>query len=191
MELERCAPALDAAGRTEYAKLEDFLGQLRVAYFSMEVALENDVPTYSGGLGVLAGDTLRSAADLDVPLVAVTLVSHAGYVEPELDQAGRQLDSADPWEPSQYAGPLPATVAVPIEGRDIWIRAWLYVIRGHMGGAQPVILLDTDVDQNQTEDRALTSLLYGGDSTYRLKQEVVLGVGGVRMLRALGFRIRR
>ena len=171
--------------------LDPFLSQQRVAYFSMEIALENDVPTYSGGLGVLAGDTLRSASDLGVPLVAVSLVSHRGYFRQEIDAGGRQLEQPDHWNVAEMAPMLGAKVAVHIEGRRVWIASWLYVVHQPGGRPQPVILLDTDLAENADVDRGITDQLYGGDTAYRFKQEIVLGIGGVRMLSALGFRIFR
>jgi starch phosphorylase len=169
--------------------LAEFTDHPRVAYFSMEIALRSEIPTYAGGLGVLAGDTLRSAADLELPLVGVTLVSRAGYFRQELDAAGNQIERPAPWRPEDWAIPLDAKIAVEIEGRPVWICAWLYVLRNHQNGRQPVLLLDTDLPENRAVDRELTHYLYGGDDVYRLKQEIVLGVGGVRMLHALGFRI--
>jgi starch phosphorylase len=93
------------------------------------------------------------------------------------------------WDPARWARFLQAKVAVEIEGRCVWIGAWLYVLENHMGGRAPVILLDTDLHENTAEDREITHYLYGGDDAYRLKQEMVLGLGGVRVLHALGFRI--
>lgn len=171
--------------------LEEFIHEPRVAYFSMEIALRGEIPTYAGGLGVLAGDTLRSAADLELPMVAVSLVSRAGYFRQSFDAQGRQIEQAASWDPKRWAAPLDAKVAVPIEGRLVWIGAWLYIIEGHMGGRQPVILLDTDLADNSPGDRELTHYLYGGDDAYRLKQEIVLGIGGARMLYALEFDIRQ
>jgi glycogen phosphorylase len=170
---------------------EDFLHQPRIAYFSMEIALRHEISTYSGGLGMLAGDTMRTAADLELLLVAVSLVSHAGYFRQEIDAQGRQVEHPDPWEPSRWTSPLEAKITVPIEGRKVWVGGWLYVLGGHMGGRQPVILLDTDLSENAPGDREITHYLYGGDAAYRLKQEIVLGIGGVRMLHALGFNIRQ
>lgn len=170
---------------------EAFQGVTRVAYLTMEIALRNEIPTYAGGLGVLAGDTMRTAADLELPLVAVSLVSRAGYFLQVIDAAGHQIERPAWWQPQQWAKPLDAKVALELEGRQVWIRAWLYVVEGHMGGRAPVILLDTDVEENHADDRAITHYLYGGDEAYRLKQEAVLGIGGVRMLHALGFRIRQ
>ncbi|MEO6697479.1 MAG: alpha-glucan family phosphorylase [Gammaproteobacteria bacterium] len=171
--------------------LKQFLHEPSIAYFSMEIALRNEIPTYSGGLGVLAGDTVRSAADLELPLVAVSLVSRSGYFRQEIDGAGKQIEHPDDWDPSRWATPLTAAVAVQIEGRNVWVFGWLYVFEGHMGGRVPVILLDTDLEINQAEDRDITRYLYGGDAAYRLKQEVVLGIGGARMLQALGFEVRQ
>ncbi len=171
--------------------LDEFVHEPRVAYFTMEIALRPEIPTYAGGLGILAGDTVRSAADLALPLVAVSLASRAGHFRQELDAQGRQVERPAPWDPSRFAQPLAAKIAVSLEGRPVWIGAWLYVCEGQLGGRQPVLLLDTDLDENRGEDREITHYLYGGDSVYRLKQEIVLGVGGVRMLRALGFDIRQ
>jgi starch phosphorylase len=169
--------------------LDEFTHTPRIAYFSMEIALANAIPTYAGGLGVLAGDTVRSAADLEVPMVAVTLVSRRGYFRQELDGQGRQQELPDPWDPAGAAIPLNAKVVVSIEGRRVWVGAWVYIVKGERVGRQPVILLDTDLDENSQEDRQLTHYLYGGDQAYRLKQEIVLGVGGVRLLRALDFEV--
>lgn len=171
--------------------LIEFTQQPRIAYFSMEIALRSEIPTYSGGLGVLAGDTLRSAADLELPLVAVSLVSRAGYFRQVIDPQGRQAELPDPWDPSLFAIPLGAKIAIEIEGREVWIRGWLYVLRGYLNGRTPVILLDTDLEENGKEDREITHYLYWGDAAYRLKQEMVLGIGGVRMLHALAFEIRK
>ncbi len=170
--------------------IDEFINEPRIAYFSMEIAIRNEIPTYSGGLGLIAGDSIRSAADLELPMVAVSLVSRAGYFRQEIDLNGRQVEKEDHWEPARYTTPLGAKIAVSIEGREVWIRSWLYILEGPMKGRTPIILLDTDLDENQKDDRELTHYLYGGDETYRLKQEIVLGIGGVRLLHALGFRIR-
>lgn len=175
--------------RSATEKLHRFLQRRRVGYFSMEIALRSEIPTYAGGLGVLAGDTLRSAADLGIPLVGVTLVSREGYFRQSFDAGGRQVEHPDPWEPSAWAELLPAKVSVAIEGRQVWIGGWLYVVEGAGGGCAPVVLLDCDLPENAPQDRRITHALYGGDREYRLRQEIVLGIGGVRMLEALGFGI--
>ena len=168
--------------------LDEFLNLPRVAYFSMEIALRNEIPSYAGGLGVLAGDTLRSAADLRLPLVGVTLVSRAGYFRQQITDDG-QLERPATWDPARWARPLDAKVAVRIEDRPVWVSVWLYVIESRMGGRAPVLLLDTDLPENRPDDREITHYLYGGDEVYRLKQEMVLGLGGVRILQALEFEI--
>jgi starch phosphorylase len=168
--------------------LEGFIQEPRIAYFSMEIALRSEMPTYSGGLGVLAGDTMRSAADLDLPMIGVTLVSRAGYFRQEIVD-GRQVEHPAQWEPQQWCRRLPARVAVEIAGRDVWVGAWLYTVEGHRGGAIPVVLLDTDLSDNTLEERRITDRLYGGNASDRLQQEIVLGIGGVRMLGALGVEV--
>jgi starch phosphorylase len=172
-------------------RLGPFLGRTRIAYVSMEIALRPEMHTYSGGLGVLAGDTAKSCADLGLPVVFVTLLSRQGYLRQEIDAEGNQQEHPDPWDPERYAVPLPAKVALPLEGREVWIRPWLHVLSSPIGARVPVLLLDTDVDENDPTDRALTDRLYGAGDAYRLKQEAVLGIGGRRILQALGFDIRR
>jgi len=159
----------------------------RIAYFSMEVALGNDMHTYSGGLGILAGDTLKSAADLRVPLVGVSLLSRKGYFHQELDDWGNQRESPAEWDPARFLEPLPEVAEVHIEGRAVKVTAWKYQLVGAGGYVVPVLFLDTDLEGNSDYDRRLTDRLYGGDERYRLAQECVLGVGGARMLRKLGY----
>ena len=157
----------------------------------MEIALRSDIPTYAGGLGILAGDTLRSAVDLGLPMVAVSLVSRRGYFHQVLDADGRQIEQPERWDPTCCADFLDAKIAVTLDNRRVWIGAWLYVMAGETGAPQPVLLLDTDLPENAAADRGITDSLYGGDAAYRLKQEIVLGAGGVRMLQSLGFVIRQ
>jgi glycogen phosphorylase len=157
----------------------------RVAYFSMEIALEPEVPTYSGGLGILAGDTLRSAADLGTPVVAVTLAYRKGYFRQILDPAGNQFEQPQEWDPEQQLPEAGPRVSVEIEGRQVVVRAWRYTITGISGEIVPVLLLDTDLPENSEFDRSLTDSLYGGDQRYRLAQEIVLGLGGFQLLQKL------
>ncbi len=157
----------------------------RVAYFSMEICLEQAIPTYSGGLGVLAGDTIRSAADLGVPMAAVTLVHRKGYFRQHLDAAGNQSEEPEPWRPEERLELATERVVVAIEGRDVVVRAWRYPVAGVDGHVVPVYLLDTDLPENSDWDRALTNFLYGGDPRYRLCQEAVLGLAGAELIRAL------
>jgi glycogen phosphorylase len=160
-----------------------------VAYFSMEIAINPAMPTYSGGLGVLAGDTLRAAADLGVPLVAFTLAHRKGYFQQHLDRNGVQSEDVQPWNPADFCTEEPARITVSVEDRVVTVRAWRYDMVGRYGHVVPIYLLDTDVDSNSGWDRGLTDHLYGGDTNYRLQQEIVLGMGGVRMASALGHRV--
>ncbi len=157
-----------------------------VAYFSMEICLEQAIPTYSGGLGVLAGDTLRSAADLGVPLVAVTLLHRNGYFVQHLDESGQQTESPVQWNPEEVLELVGARASVTIEGRTVQVAAWKYRVKGERGHEVPVYLLDTNLPENSDWDRTLTDTLYGGDEHYRLCQEIVLGMGGAHLIAALG-----
>jgi len=157
-----------------------------VAYFSMEVGLAPNLPTYSGGLGILAGDTLRSAADLGVSMVGVTLLHRKGYFRQHLDAQGNQTESMDLWTPEAILEPMEPKATVTIEGRQVRVRAWRYEVHGVSGHKVPVFFLDTALPENSPWDQTLTDHLYGGDSHYRLCQEVVLGMGGMALLSALG-----
>jgi starch phosphorylase len=159
----------------------------KIAYFSMEIGLEPRLRTYSGGLGMLAGDTLRSASDLGLPLVAVTLLHHKGYFTQQLDAHGVQSERDEVWPVEELLAEMPERVSVSVEGRAVRIRCWKYEINGIHGALVPVYLLDTDLTENGDWDRTLTDRLYGGDERYRLAQEIVLGIGGLRMLRAIGY----
>ena len=171
--------------------LHEFTAEPMIAYFSMEIGVKNDIPTYSGGLGILAGDTIKSAADLNLPLVAVTLITRKGYFTQELDRSGWQMEKPVMWDPAKYMTLLPQKVKVQIEGRDVYIQSWVYMVVSPTGGKVPIFFLDTDLAENMPQDRAITDYLYGGDNVYRIKQEVVLGMGGVLMLQALEFHIKK
>ncbi len=157
----------------------------KIAYFSMEIALSKDLPTYSGGLGMLAGDTLRSAADTGADMVAVSLVHRKGYFRQHLDSMGQQTETPVPWNPET----LPSagqTIVLPLQNRNLSLRAWRFDVVGVTGHVIPVFLLDADVEGNDPWDRKLTDHLYGGDTYYRLCQEAILGLGGIHLLHALG-----
>ena len=158
-----------------------------VAYFSMEIALENAMPSYSGGLGVLAGDTIRAAADLRLPMVAVSLLYRKGFFTQRLAEDGSQSEEPVEWRVEDFLTEEPARVSVPLEDRRVELRCWRYSAMGVRGFDVPIYFLDAELPSNAEADRALTGTLYGGDSYYRLRQEVLLGLGGVRMLRALGY----
>jgi starch phosphorylase len=164
------------------------LTQRKIAYFSMEIALAKTVPTYSGGLGMLAGDTLRSAADTGASMVAVSLVHRRGYFQQHLDAQGQQTESDVVWSPETTLPAANQVVAVTMQGREVLVRAWRFDVVGTSGHIIPVFLLDTDVEGNDPWDRRLTDHLYGGDTYYRLCQETILGIGGIALLHALGAR---
>jgi starch phosphorylase len=154
----------------------------------MEIAADPAIPTYGGGLGILAGDMLRSAADLELPMVAITLAYRKGYFRQRLDSGGNQTEEPDPWMPETVLQPAEITFTVRIEDRDVQVRAWRYNIRGLSGFVVPVYLLDTDLPENSDWDRSLTDSLYGGDQHYRICQEVLLGIGGFSLLRGIGIK---
>ena len=161
---------------------------LTVAYFSMEFAVDPKMPTYSGGLGILAGDAIRAAADLGIPAVGVTLLHRKGYFQQHLDSNGNQSESDVNWSPEEFLELLPARVLISIAGHQVQVQAWRYIVHSEFGCSVPVYFLDTSLPENSPEDQCLTGYLYGGDVRYRLYQEVILGFAGVAMLRALGYR---
>src|SRR3984885_6279696 len=168
-----------------YSSSEDSRQSGIVAYFSMEIAITPAMPTYSGGLGILAGDTLRAAADIGLPLVAVTLAHRKGYVKQRLDPNGVQSEEDQPWDLEAMLTPEEAVVTVLIDGRTVAVRAWRCDIEGVTGHAIPIYLLDTDLEQNDPQDRELTDRLYGGDGNDRFRQETVLAIRGAPILEEL------
>lgn len=163
------------------------MSDVTIAYFSMEIGLTEEMPTYSGGLGVLAGDTLRAAADWGLPLAAVTLLHRKGYFRQRLDTHGLQTEEPDGWRVEDHLEEMTPRVEVSVEGKPVILRCWRRVLEGVLGATIPVYFLDSDLPENGAAERRLTDHLYGGDKRYRLSQECILGVGGLRMLRALGY----
>jgi starch phosphorylase len=157
-----------------------------IAYFSMEIALGDEIPTFSGGLGVLAGDFLKSASDLGLPVVGVTLVYHEGFFRQELDSAGRQVEYPVPWAPSDHLEWLDARVKATVAGRTVVVGAWRRVLTGVGGSTVPVYFLDTRLPENGPIDQAISDRLYAGGPVERLSQEAVLGLAGPAMLWELG-----
>jgi starch phosphorylase len=145
--------------------------QSQIAYLSMEIALDSSIPTYAGGLGVLAGDILRSAADLEVPMVGVTLLHRQGYFGQRLAADGRQTETAEEWSPEDRLEQLETAVTVEIEGQKVRIRPWRFTLTGIEDYQVPVFLLDTDLESNSEFHRSLTDRLYGGDARYRLCED--------------------
>ncbi len=162
------------------------VSRVSVAYFCMEMSIESAIPTFAGGLGILAGDTLRSAADLSLDTIGVTLLYRKGYFSQRFDESGWQIEDDDEWDPLATLILLPQIVELTLEGRIVSVRAWLYKVAGEGGHINPLIFLDTDFAKNTAEDRLITSKLYSGDRTLRLKQEAILGIAGIRVLKTIG-----
>lgn len=158
----------------------------KYAYFSMEVGLSAKIPTYSGGLGVLAGDTLKAAADAGLPLVGVTLLTTKGYFFQKIVN-GKQEEEPMAWSIDDFLTPVEETVRVQVDGQEATVGAWKYEIEGYHGRKVPVLFLHTEFEENSPEIRALCHSLYGGDAKYRLGQEIILGIGGVRLLKKMGY----
>lgn len=173
--------------RSLLSSLERYTAFRSVAYFSMEIGLNTEIPTYSGGLGILAGDILKSSADLGVPMVGISMLYKKGYFAQKMDGQGRQTELPVEWEPGRHLSMLPNRITLNINHRPVHVAAWLHMLTGEGEYPLPLIFLDTDLPENAPEDRALTAELYGGDNRYRLCQELILGIGGLRMLRDLGF----
>ncbi|MCD4694077.1 alpha-glucan family phosphorylase [bacterium] len=160
---------------------------LDVAYFSMEVAIESDMATYSGGLGVLAGDTLKTFADFGYTALGITLLHEHGYVEQEFDSEGSQIYFPETWGKENYLSKLSFTIKIPFKDRFVVCAVWQYEITGQFGDKVLVYFLDSNVPQNNKYDRILTSYLYGGDAQYRICQEQILGSGGLILLEKLKY----
>lgn len=163
-------------------------GKPKIAYFSMEIGLDKNIPTYSGGLGILAGDTLKSCADLNIPIVGITLLTERGYFYQKIDDEGNQIELPINFHSSDFLTLLPSKTFVTIEGRKVAINIWYYLIKGINDYFIPVFFLDTNLEENNESDREITKCLYGGDNLYRLKQEIILGIGGVRAVKSLGYK---
>ncbi|MBN2019054.1 MAG: alpha-glucan family phosphorylase [Sedimentisphaerales bacterium] len=176
---------IDALKKNESPRVES---DVKIAYFSMEIGIDSHIPTYSGGLGILAGDTLKSCADLRVPVVGVTLLYRKGYFHQTLDGLGNQQELPITWNPEEHLMRLTQTIDVGIEGRNVKIGVWRYDIEGVTDFKVPVLFLDTNIDGNDPEEKALCDFLYSGDQRHRLSQEIVLGIGGVRILKQLGYK---
>lgn len=163
----------------------------KIAYLSMEIALENGIKTYAGGLGVLAGDILRSAADLETPMLGITLLNTQGYFRQEINSQGEQINKiSDNYDFSKLRK-LEEKVYIKIADDRVRINIWEYQIKGQTGFYVPVYLLDTDDVENKTQYRELTGKLYGGDKKYRLLQEIILGRGGIKMLQTLKYDVKK
>jgi starch phosphorylase len=174
---------------TQITKTEQIhSGKPKIAYFSMEIGLDKNIPTYSGGLGILAGDTLKSCADLNVPIIGITLLTESGYFYQKIDDEGNQIELPINFKSSDFLTLLPSKNSVKIEDRKVAINTWYYLIKGINDYIVPVFFLDTNLEENSEQDREITKYLYGGDNKYRLAQEIILGIGGVKAVKSLGYK---
>jgi starch phosphorylase len=170
-----------------HAKINNDKKDQEIAYFSMEIALESSLPIYSGGLGILAGDALRSAADMGIPMVAVSLIYDAGYFYQKITPDGNQFEKEMEWDFSDDFKKMNAKVSLELQDKLIKGEAWKYEIIGRNGHVIPVILLDTDLEENEPWQRKLTHLLYDANPFQRIAQEMVLGICGYRTLEKMGY----
>ena len=167
--------------------MQDDTKETKIAYFSMEIALAKDIPTYSGGLGVLAGDMMRSAADYSMPLVGITLIYSGGYFYQLITAEGYQVEKKFRWDFLDDFEELNDQVKIKIQDTEISVRGWSYKIHGKTGHSIPVLLLDTNVPENEPWQRNLTSSLYDANRFTRIVQEMILGIGGIRFLEQMGY----
>ena len=191
---DEAVASFDAAmdDRLWFPRAHPDLAERPVAYFSAEFGIHTALPIYSGGLGVLAGDHCKEASDLGLPLVGTGFLYNEGYFRQRVPASGWQEAIYEHFQPDQSPIQLvrdpgnddePLTIEVPVGGRDVAIRVWHVQL-----GRTPLYLMDANVEGNAPWDRRLTARLYGGDQETRIQQEIILGVGGVRLLHALGIR---
>lgn len=159
---------------------------IKIAYFSAEIGISTSLPTYSGGLGVLAGDHLKSAADAELPMCGITLLYREGYFKQRIDELGVQSETYPRFDPHPLLEKLPIKLTLPLRGREVKIQVYEYEYRGITGHKLPIYFLDTDFEDNEPEDRIITLRLYSGDKDHRVLQEAILGFGGIRLLEKLG-----
>ena len=152
----------------------------------MEIAPKEGIPTFAGGLGILAGDLMKASADMEVPVACMTICWQFGYLHQTLKNDGSQTYDQTMWKPEEHLKKLKEKVQVTIEGRSVTVGCWVLTLKGRSKREVPVYFLDTNLPENSPEDRTITEHLYGGDQAMRIRQELVLGIGGIRMLRALG-----
>lgn len=160
-----------------------------IAIFAMEVGVDPDIPTYCGGLGILVGDMLRTAADMGLPFVGVSLMYHEGYLKQKLTDDGEQIELPEDWQPATKLERLDKRIQLKICGEPVVVGIWCYYVRGITGHVVPIYFLDTNLSENSEHIREATRRLYLGDKKCRLIQETLLGIGGVKVLKSLGYNI--
>ena len=167
---------------------EELKNNTLVAYISMEIGIESSIPTYSGGLGVLSGDTMRSAADLGIPMVAICLCYSSGYFYQLFNEKGEQKEKEIEWNYFYEFEKISAPITIKIETKEVLVTAWLYKMIGQSGHIIPIYLLTTDVEGNENWMKKMTGSLYDSTSSWnRIVQEQILGIGAVKLLKSQGF----
>ena len=162
--------------------------KIRIAYFSAEIGISSSLPTYSGGLGVLAGDHIKASADIELPMVAVTLLYKEGFFKQEIDSQGKQRESYPNFDYQSQLRLLSKSISINLRGRDVLVKCHEYLHKGLTGHEIPIYFLDVDVDENDVEDRNITLRLYSGDNSHRILQEAILGFGGTMLLEHIGYK---
>ena len=160
---------------------------IEIAYFSAEIGLSAELPTYSGGLGVLAGDHIKASADAGLPMLGISLLYKEGYFKQSIDKNGNQNESYPRFQIGPDLSPLNDKFSIRVRNRDVWIQAYEYLHRSKSGHVIPIYFLDTDLDENLDEDRLITLRLYSGDKDHRVLQESILGFGGISFLEMMGY----
>ena len=157
-----------------------------IAYFSAEIGISSSLPTYSGGLGVLAGDHIKAAGDIGLNMCAITLLYREGYFKQRIDEEGIQTETYPRFDPYPLLKKLDVKFTLRLRARDVWIQVYRFDYVGHGGHAVPIYFLDTDVEENINDDRIISQRLYSGNKDHRILQEAILGFGGARLLDELG-----
>lgn len=168
---------------------EELKDNTLVAYISMEIGIDSSIPTYSGGLGVLSGDTVRSAADLEIPMVAVCLCYSSGYFYQLFNEKGEQKEKEIEWNYFYEFEKISKPITIKIEDKEVLVTAWLYKVIGQSGHTIPIYLLTTDVEDNEDWMKQMTGSLYDSTSRWnRIVQEQILGIGAVKLLKSQGYK---
>ncbi|MEJ2249217.1 MAG: alpha-glucan family phosphorylase [Candidatus Lokiarchaeota archaeon] len=168
---------------------DDLKEDTKIAYISMEIGMDSNIPTYSGGLGVLSGDTVRSAADLEIPMVGICLCYSSGYFYQLFNERGEQKEKEIEWSFFYEFEKVEKPITIMLEDKEIKVSAWLYSVIGQSGHVVPIYLLTTEVEGNEEWMQNLTGSLYDSTSRWnRIAQEIILGIGGVRLLDSLGYK---
>ena len=160
--------------------------QMEIAYFSAEIGVSSSLPTYSGGLGVLAGDHIKAAGDIGLKMCAITLLYREGYYKQRIDEDGIQSETYPRFDPHPLLEKLDVKFTLRLRSRDVWVQAYRFNYVGHGGQIIPIYFLDTDVEENYDDDRIISLRLYSGDKDHRILQEAILGFGGTKLLDELG-----